>query len=202
MFTGAQISLYPMTDRFVAVILEAVASLEPWRERLRIETDELSTLIVGPPEDLVPAMRDLFVGAARTGLHVVLAATLSRGCPGSPDDPSCASPRVSGRALPAEERIREALARVREAPLLGQQAVAQAALYPLGTEAHMEEIAACIGFLDLSGLMERPKNFCTKLRGDAGPLFAGIAEAFLSFGAPEAHVTMDLKVSANSPGAR
>ena len=65
MFSGAQISLYPMSDDFVAVILEAIGALDPYRPRFRIETDDLSTLIVGPPEELFPAMRDLFVSAAR-----------------------------------------------------------------------------------------------------------------------------------------
>ena len=47
--------------------------------------------------------------------------------------------------------------------------------------------------------VDRSKNFCTKLRGDAGPVFATLSEAFLRFGAPQGHVALDLKVSANSP---
>ena len=97
MFSGAQISLYPMTDDFVAVILGAIAALDPYRPRFRIETDDLSTLIVGPPEELFPAMRDLFVAAAGRGVHCVLAATVSRGCPGEPDDPIC-TPAEPGHA--------------------------------------------------------------------------------------------------------
>ena len=37
MFSGAQISLYPMADEFVGVILGALGALDPWRDRLRIE---------------------------------------------------------------------------------------------------------------------------------------------------------------------
>jgi len=40
------------------------------------------------------------------------------------------------------------------------------------------------------------------LRGDAGPVFATLAEAFCRFGPPEGHVAIDLTVSANSPTAR
>ena len=87
MFSGAQISLYPMTDDFVGVILGALGALDPRRDRLRIETDDISTLLVGPPEVLFPAMRDLFVAAAKSGKHCVLSAAVSRGCPGEPDDP-------------------------------------------------------------------------------------------------------------------
>ena len=51
------------------------------------ETDDISTLLVGPPDVLFAAMRDLFVFAARSGEHCVLSAAVSRGCPGEPDDP-------------------------------------------------------------------------------------------------------------------
>ena len=52
MFAGAQVSLYPMIDGFVDVILSSLSALDPWRDKLRIETDGISTLIVGPPEVL------------------------------------------------------------------------------------------------------------------------------------------------------
>ena len=86
-----------------------------------------------------------------------------------------------------------------DAPLVGQTVAAQFSLYPLGSDVHMDEIYGCIDFLKGSGVYDRSKNFCTKLRGDAGPVFAALSEAFLSFGAPEGHVALDLTVSANSP---
>ncbi len=78
---------------------------------------------------------------------------------------------------------------------------AQFSLYPLGSGHHMDEIYGCIEFLKNSGVFDRSKNFCTKLRGDAGAVFATLSEAFLRFGAPQGHVALDLKVSANSPTA-
>jgi uncharacterized protein YqgV (UPF0045/DUF77 family) len=82
---------------------------------------------------------------------------------------------------------------------MGQSVAAQFSLYPLGDGHHMDEIYGCIDFLKTSGVFEKSKNFCTKLRGDAGPVFATLSEAFLRFGAPEGHVALDLTVSANSP---
>jgi uncharacterized protein YqgV (UPF0045/DUF77 family) len=202
MFLGAQVALYPMSDRFVDVILGGIDAMAPWRDRLRIETDDLSTLMVGPPEALFPAMRALFCAAAHSGAHVVLAATLSRGCPGEPDDPACATPRLTGPRAPAAARIAEARARVAAAEPTGVAAAAQLSLYPLGEPGHMAEIVDCIAFLRDSGVHDRAKNFCTKLRGDAGPVFAAVEEAFLGFGAPQGHVAAGLKVSANSPSAR
>src|SRR5919107_4515045 len=199
MFSGAQVSLYPMTDDFVGVILGAIEALEPYGSTFRIETDDLSTLIVGPPDQLFPAMRDLFISAAGHGVHCVLAATVSRGCPGEPDDPICTPVNDSRYGQPLDERIAAAIRHVEAAPKTGQVVAAQFSLYPLGSGHHMDEIYGCIDFVKASGVFDRSKNFCTKLRGDAGPVFATLSEAFLRFGAPQGHVALDLTVSANSP---
>lgn len=201
MFSGAQISLYPMADDFVGIIMRAIEALEPYRPSFRIETDDISTLIVGPPEQLFPAMRDLFVAAAASGKHCVLSATVSRGCPGEPDDPICKPITGTAPDQPLEERIRQARDTVAGSARSGSTVAAQFSLYPLGADHHMDEIYGCIEFLKSSGVFERSKNFCTKLRGDAGPVFATLAEAFLRFGAPQGHVALDLTVSANSPTA-
>lgn len=202
MFSGAQLSLYPMCDDFVAVILKAVDALDPYRPRFRIETDDVSTLIVGPPEEIFPAMRDLFASAAETGVHCVLSAAISRGCPGEPDDEICMPSADFGTAAPLEDRISAAREAVARAGMTGVEVAAQFSLYPLGGSHHMDEIYGCIDFLKSSGVFEKSKNFCTKLRGDAGPVFATLGEAFLRFGAPNGHVALDLTVSANSPTRR
>lgn len=199
MFSGAQISIYPMTDDFVGVIVKALGALDPYRDRLRIETDDLSTLIVGTPDIVFAAMRDLFVAASASGKHCVLHATISRGCPGEPDDPICNVPEMTGPVAPLEERKARALEAVVSVPFSGQPAAAQFSLYTLGIDGHMDEIYGCIDFIKSSGVFDRAKNFCTKLRGDAAPVFATVGEAFVSFGPPQGHVTIDLTVSANSP---
>jgi len=198
MFSGAQFSLYPMTGDFVPVILRGIAALDAYGEALRRETDDLSTLLVGPPDTIVQALRDAFVAAAGGGDHVVLQATLSRGCPGESDDPICTAP-----ALPAlaegEDPAAAALARYSPGAERGIAASAQVSLYPLGTDAQMARIGACIDFLKAAGLYDRPKNFCSKLKGDVGAVFAGLERAFIDFAPAQAHVVMTLTVSANSP---
>ncbi len=201
MFSGAQISLYPMADDFVGVILGALGALDPYRDRLRIETDDISTLLVGPPEVLFPAMRDLFVAASASGRHCVLSAAISRGCPGEPDDPICRSDEVGGPVLPLDKRKVAAIRAVQATAVTGQATAAQFSLYVMGTGDHMDEIYGCIDFLKQSGVYERSKNFCTKLRGDAGAIFATLNEAFCRFGPGAGHVTLDVTVSANSPSA-
>lgn len=202
MFAGAQVSLYPMADGFVDVILGSLSALDPWRDRLRIETDDISTLIVGPPEVLFPALRDLYAAASASGVHVVLRATLSRGCPGEPDDPICQTSALANPSEPLEARQAGALQALGDAPETGQTADAQFSLYVMGAGDHMAEIMGCIDFLKQSGTFDRSKNFCTRLTGDAGPVFATLQEAFCRFGPPNGHVTIDLTVSANSPSKR
>lgn len=202
MFAGAQLSLYPMTDTFVDVILSSLDALDPWRDRLRIETDDISTLIVGPPEVLFPALRDLYTSAASKGHHLVLRATLSRGCPGEPDDPICQTSALANPAEPLAARQDAALEALKSAPTMGRLADAQFSLYVMGAGDHMAEIMGCIDFLKRSGTFDRSKNFCTRLTGDAGPVFATLQEAFCRFGPPNGHVTIDLTVSANSPSKR
>lgn len=199
MFAGAQVSLYPMTDGFVDVILSSLSALDPYRERLRIETDDISTLIVGPPEVLFPALRDLYVAAAASRCHVVLRATLSRGCPGEPDDPICQTAALANPSEPLAARQAAALEALGDAPQTGETARAQFSLYVMGAGDHMAEIMGCIDFLKKSGTFDRSKNFCTRLTGDSGPVFATLQEAFCRFGPPAGHVTIDLTVSANSP---
>lgn len=202
MFVGAQVSLYPMTDGFVDVIISSLSALDPWRDRLRIETDDISTLMVGPPEVLLPALRDLYVAAAAKRHHCVLRVTLSRGCPGEPDDPICQTNALAENAAPLESRQSEALAAVQGADPTGEIARAQLSLYVMGSGDHMAEIMGCIGFLKESGTFDHSKNFCTRLKGDAGLVFATLQEAFCRFGPSSGHVTMDLTVSANSPSTR
>ncbi|MFN3170423.1 MAG: YkoF family thiamine/hydroxymethylpyrimidine-binding protein [Hyphomicrobiales bacterium] len=202
MFAGAQVSLYPMTDTFVDVILSSLDALDPWRDRLRIETDDISTLIVGPPEVLFPALRDLYASAASKGHHLVLRATFSRGCPGEPDDPICQTNALANPAEPLASRQSAALEALKTAPTKGQIADAQFSLYVMGAGDQMAEIMGCIDFLKSSGTFDRSKNFCTRLMGDAGPVFATLQEAFCRFGPPNGHVTIDLTVSANSPSKR
>ena len=196
---GAQISLYVMADDFVPVILSSIEKLEPYRSRMRFETDDISTLIVGPPELIFPAMRDLFVAAAGSGHHVAMHATISRGCPGESDAEICTPEAPADFDRPLDERKALAAQAVEQAAETGQRAAIQFSLYPMGPVQYMDEIYGCIDFLKASPVFDRAKNYCTRLAGDAGPVFEAISQAWLTFGDPNAHVTIDLTASANSP---
>jgi len=119
MFICVQVSLYPMTSDFVRVILSGLEALAPYRDRLRIETDDILTLMVGAPGALFDAIRDLFARAACDPAHATMHVALSRGCPGEPDDPSCRCETLTrAKHETLAERQAQALAAVRAAPVL------------------------------------------------------------------------------------
>ncbi|MSO65028.1 MAG: HMP/thiamine-binding protein [Alphaproteobacteria bacterium] len=193
MFLGCQYSLYPMTSDFVAVILDAVKPLERYRGRLDIETDDVSTTLIGPPEVLFLALFESYSVAARHPGHLVMNLTLSRGCPGEPDDPRCASPRLgAGGAV-------EVVALAQRRPAIGIVTSAQIALYPLGRGEYMDDVVRCIGVAKEAGTFARGKHFCTKLAGDAAHVFDTIEQSFLAFSPAEAHVVLTALVSKGSP---
>ncbi|WP_264298875.1 Ykof family thiamine-binding protein [Pseudooceanicola spongiae] len=192
-----------MTSDFVNVITSGLAALTPYKDNLRIETDDMSTLMVGAPEPLFDAVRDLFAASARLPDHVTMHVTFSRGCPGEPDDPTCRCETLTqAQDQSLEERKGLSLEAVRAAPVLGVEIDIQFSLYVLGQDRHMDEIYGCIDFLKTSGTFLKSKNFCTRLRGDAGAVFETVRQAFLRFGPAAGHVTIDLTASANSPSRR
>ena len=174
MFSGAQVSLYPMTDDFVDVILGAHRRARPLPADTSGSRPTTSRrLLVGPPDQLFPAMRDLFRrrGEARHPLRA-RGNRLAR-MPGrarrSDLHADCRRRTMIGRSMSASQPPWQ---HVEVAAKTGQVVAAQFSLYPLGSGHHMDEIYGCIDFLKKSGVFDRSKNFCTKLRGDAGPVFA------------------------------
>jgi uncharacterized protein YqgV (UPF0045/DUF77 family) len=200
MYLGCQFSLYPMTNDFVEVILGAVACIKAHRDQLRVETDEISTLLVGAPEVLFPTLQECFVKAARRSGHLVMNISLSRGCPGEPDDPICRSPALRAAATPAGEgRVEGTLDRLKPVAPAGIPTAAQIALYPLGRPDYMADIGDCISFLKQTGIHTRAKHFCTRLDGDAANVFQVIETSFLSFAGYDDHVVLTAVLSKGSP---
>lgn len=76
-FFGARFSLYPMTDRYVEVILGAIRSLAD--RGLEIETDDVSTFVGGDRDAVYDTLEDVFASAARSGEHVVMNVLFSHG---------------------------------------------------------------------------------------------------------------------------
>jgi len=205
---GARVSVHPHTDRFVDVILGALADVEGagLTEGLQLQTDEVSTYVgalEAPAEQrLARYVAGLVAATSRRsdGGHVVAHVLLSRGCPG---EVSC-DLNVTG--LPTTEPV--------DVAPTGVQAVAQWSLYPLmdaagaGTSGaapvdgeHMAHIERAIAAAQQRGTASAAAHYATVLRGDVADVLATAVDAWASVGEVVPHVVTHLTLSVGSPSA-
>lgn len=193
MFCGTQFSIYPMSDDFVDVILGSIGPLQH-RDDIRVETDDLSTLVVGTPNAVFTTVRDVYAEACRRGGHVVLSATFSRGCPGEPDDPMCVPEKPAGATA--------STAQTEVVTPLAIDVAAQYSLYPLGIPSYMDVIYREIAEAKKAACYDRGKNFCTRLKGDLSDVFAVFGRTFESAARETGHVVLTATVSKGSPSQK
>jgi energy-coupling factor transport system substrate-specific component len=186
-FFGARISLYPMTDRYVPIILDAVRGLDA--TGLEVETDDLSTFIGGDRDRVFAQLERIFAAAARTGEHVVMTVLLSHGCPG---ETYCETTGEVRTPAPAATSARKSAVAVS----------AQWSLYPLGSEGYMNVIYREIDRTKAAGVFAKGAHFVSALRGDLADVLGAVRTSFDAACADTAHVVAHATISANSPTGR
>lgn len=185
-YFGARFSLYPMTDRYVPVILSAVAGLAG--SGLEVETDEVSTFIRGDRNAVWSALEEAFAHAARSGEHVVMTTLISHGCPG---EELCEIDPRTGTADAAQPH-----------PGAGLPVSCQWSLYPLGEAGYMDVIYRAIADTKDAGVFRKGRHFVSHLEGDLDRVLGSIRHTFDAACESASHVTAHLTVSANSPTGR
>jgi len=185
-FFGARFSLYPMTDRYVPVILDAIKGLRD--TGLEVETDDVSTFIGGDRDRVFRELERVFACAAKTGEHVVMTVLLSHGCPG---ETYCEAPGD----------VRPALSAARPNGKAGVEVSAQWSLYPLGRDGYMDVIYREIDRTKEVGVFSRGGHFVSTLRGDLADVLRAIRTSFDAACADAPHVVAHATFSANSPTA-
>lgn len=186
MTIGCQFSLYPMTDRFEEVILDAVADLKKDADAdLRIETDDISTMLIGPADKVFSAVMHCFLKACKSAEHVALNVTFSHGCPGEPGEPCC-TPAGKKHTTPAAKTIQKKQS--------GILVSAQFALYPLNAPTYMDTI-----YREIEKVKQivtvKPKHFCTRLDGDASAVFDALQNSLSAASENVTHVVVTATVS-------
>lgn len=182
-FFGARFSIYPMTDRYVPVILGAVEGL---RDRgLEVETDDLSTFLGGDRNAVWSSLEEAFAAAARSGAHVVMSALVSHGCPG---ETYCEPDPLTGTAAAPVVRAGT-----------GVQVACQWSLYPLGVPHYMDVIYREIDRTKRAGVFRRGAHFVSRLDGDLSDVLLAIRHSFDEACGSVGHVVAHLTLSANSP---
>src|SRR2546427_11520414 len=172
-FFGARFSLYPMTERYIAIILEAVKGLH--ETGLEVETDDVSTFVGGDRNRVFDELARVFAAAARTGEHVVMTVLLSHGCPG---ETYCEATGEVRTPRPA-------------APDLGKSGVnvrCQWSLYPLGAPGYMDVICREVDPTKGVGVFARGAHFVSGLTAELSEVLPAIRTSFCAACADVGHV--------------
>ncbi|WP_147916105.1 YkoF family thiamine/hydroxymethylpyrimidine-binding protein [Ruania zhangjianzhongii] len=184
---GARFSLHPMTDGFADLILTALRETDS--RGLQISTDEVSTFLRGPEDDLLAYLADTIGAVARTGVHTAAHVLFSRGCPGEVEctvaDGTAQAPAALTRPAPAHV-----------------QAAAHWALYPLEdspTADHMAAIYAAIEHARDLGVLTGSEHYVTRLDGDLADVLYAVTDGWREVGTQVRHVASHLSLSLNSP---
>ncbi len=185
-YFGARFSLYPMSDRYVPVILGAIEGLGG--SGLEVETDNVSTFITGDRDLVWSTLEDAFAKAARTKEHVVMTVLLSHGCPG---EELCEIDPLKGTATHGVTH-----------PGTGLQVSCQWSLYPLGEPGYMDVIYKAIADTKDAGVYAKGRHFVSHLEGDLDRVLDSIRRTFDAACESAAHVAAHITLSANSPTGR
>ena len=186
-FFGARFSLYPMTDRYVPVILDAIKGLR--ETGLEVETDDVSTFIGGDRDRVFGELERVFAAAARSGEHVVMTVLLSHGCPG---ETYCeATGEVVAPRTAAGSR-----------GTTGIEVSCQWSLYPLGVPEYMDVIYREIDRTKGAGVFSRGRHFVSDLHGDLSDVLPAVRSSFDAACREVGHVVAHATFSANSPTGR
>ncbi|WP_182113294.1 MULTISPECIES: YkoF family thiamine/hydroxymethylpyrimidine-binding protein [unclassified Actinotalea] len=192
---GLRLTLLPAADDVVPPILGALAAAALEVPGLEVATDDVSTLVRGPEQDLaryLVAVLTSAVAATPSG-HVVAVVHLSRGCPGELD-------RVAGETGCAVAGDLPGVAPV-SLPATGLRAAAHWALYPLGVPDAMGPIERAIARAGDAGTLARPEHFVTRLEGDLADVLATVVDTWAAVGGEVRHVVSHATVSLGSPSA-
>jgi energy-coupling factor transport system substrate-specific component len=186
-FFGARISLYPMSDRYIPIILDAIKGLD--RTGLEVETDDVSTFLGGDRDQVFAELERIFAAAARTREHVVMTVLLSHGCPGETYCEATGEIRAPRTAPPTAAKS-------------GVSVACQWSLYPLGVDGYMDVIYREIDRTKKAGVFAKGQHFVSSLRGDLTDVLAAVRMSFDAACADAGHVVAHATFSANSPTGR
>ncbi len=183
---GCQFSLYPMTDRFIPIVVDIISDIKMRRD-IQITSDDISTMLIGPSDTIFSLIASCLLKASQKTNHVVVNVTFSRGCPGEPDD-GCCAPTDTLQKLPFS-KSKTSLKR-----LSGMPVSAQFALYPMGNKNYMDVIYQEIEEVKKI-VSTTPKHFCTRLDGDIKDVFMALENAFDHAGESTSHVVLTATIS-------
>lgn len=186
--TGARFSIYPMSDRFVSIILSALKTVDT--SKVWMESDDVSTCVRGRSEHVFDVVKAIFLEASKDGTHVVLNATFSNGCPGD----------SAGDVYLSENEMR---LNEKNSLLIHQDVAVQFALYPMGISTYMDVIMDQVALAKNQGTFTKGVHYASRLDGNAHAVFKTLEDAFNgAHDSDSTHIVMTVAMSANSPSKK
>jgi uncharacterized protein YqgV (UPF0045/DUF77 family) len=182
--TGCRFSLYPMRDDFASIILDALRKTDV--SAVWSSTDALSTVYRGELAYVADAVRALFVNAYRPDAHMTLEGQFSKGCPGDTDDDF----NIARNGPPPN------FASVRDKHF---PVACKIALYPLGREDYIDDIARVYRMAESAGLRPATIHYATRLSGDVHAIFEYLEAACSYAQSAASHYALTFTLSVNSP---
>ena len=183
---GCRFTLYPMTDRFIDIILGALEKTDT--SYVWSETDALSTVYRGRLMYVADAVKALFINAYTDGVHMALEGQYSKGCPGdisgdSMLDKDGEAPNVKtyeGKHFPVKCKL---------------------ALYPMGTGNYVDDIAKVWYMAQDKGLNPTTIHYATRIEGDVQDVFDFLQKVCDLMEASESvhHYIVHFTMNCNSP---
>ena len=183
---GCRFTLYPMTDRFIEIILGALEKTDT--SYVWSETDALSTVYRGLLPYVADAVKGLFVNAYEEGVHMALEGQYSKGCPG---DISGDSMLDKGGDAPNEK----------ESAAIHFPVNCKLALYPMGTGDYIDEIAKVWYMAQEAGLEPTTIHYATRIHGDVHAVMDFLRDvcAMMDRSESASHYVLHFTINCNSP---
>ncbi|GAA0137886.1 HMP/thiamine ABC transporter substrate-binding protein ThiU [Paenibacillus sp. YSY-4.3] len=182
---GCRFSLFPMSDRFVPIILEALEHTDT--SKVWVQSDDVSTCVRGRHEHVFDVVKSIFLQAAKSGEHVALSATFSVGCPGD----------TEGDVYMSEDDVR-----LNEGNDTSVDTAAQFALYPMGVPHYMDVIYDAVKAAEAEGTFSGGIHYASRLDGNAHQVFRSLENAFVTSSTKTSHLVMTATISCNSPSTK
>lgn len=182
--TGCRFSLAPMSDDYVNIILDAVKKVDT--SKVYTVTDKLSTVYRGKHRHVLDALKACLVEAWRPDVHIVMEATVSKGCPGDTEGESFLD---ADEILMNESQIKDRHFDV----------CSKISLYPMGIEDYMPHIATVVNHAVDLGIYDHSAHYVTVLSGDVQELFAHFDYVIDYCTKNLGHYVFEITLSVNSP---
>lgn len=177
-----QFSLVPAADAFVPIILDAVEGVAAI-EGLKVETDAVSSTLVGAREPVLAALSRTFARASASGAHIVQPLLASHG-PAGDDAAGVAFLDLSGFVAPPPSNVK---------------AAAQFLLLPERADLRPAIDARARDFLGGLGLATRAKQLATRVDGDASLVLAALLWLLERTGRVAGETVLQATLVSNSP---